>query len=136
MPAQTGNLRAGSLFEMGPDGYGYLIDQQEPGSTYAFHTSMLEGEFSGDPVQLEGAPVRYSLDKRIRVSQVQLLNLCPYRTARMRTTFHPGPGRPGTTGGNPMVRVIPIAGNCSREISCFFCLSTRIALNLSLFSSN
>jgi hypothetical protein len=59
---------------MGPDGYGYLIDQQEPGCTYAFHTSMLEGEFSGDPVQLEGAPVRYSLDERIRVRQVQLLN--------------------------------------------------------------
>lgn len=54
-------IRSGRLFEMGPDGYGYLLDDTQPERSYAFHTSMLEGSVSDSPTALEDREVSFTL---------------------------------------------------------------------------
>lgn len=35
------NIRRGRIFELGPDGYGYILDEQDPRRSYAFHLTQL-----------------------------------------------------------------------------------------------
>ena len=54
--------RLGTIFELGPDGYGYVIDQQEPGRSYAFRVDQLSGMAEAEArCQLDGRAVRFSL---------------------------------------------------------------------------
>jgi hypothetical protein len=57
--------RAGRLFEIGPDGYGYILDDSEPGRSYAFHVSMMRDPPLGfdreRALAWEGMHVRFSL---------------------------------------------------------------------------
>jgi len=56
------SVRRGKLFEMGPDGYGYLIDEANPSHIYAFHTSMIEGAVAeSEVVDFEDCVVNFTL---------------------------------------------------------------------------
>ncbi len=40
--------------KMGPDGYGYVIDDTEPGQSYPIHVKRIEGTFPPQLTELEG----------------------------------------------------------------------------------
>jgi hypothetical protein len=61
MAENKGELRLGTLFEMGPDGYGYLIDECAGGRSYAFDVSMIAGTSIDDPTELEGVSVTFTI---------------------------------------------------------------------------
>jgi hypothetical protein len=50
----------GTIFELGPDGYGYIIDQREPGRNFAFRVEQLL-ETAVAETKLEGRAVRFDV---------------------------------------------------------------------------
>lgn len=74
----SGSVRKGVLFEVGPDGYGYILDRSDPdlALSYAFHTSMLAtADLSNleKPVLLEGRCVYFQVVEGLPVN-VRLSN--------------------------------------------------------------
>jgi hypothetical protein len=71
------SVRRGKLFEMGPDGYGYLIDEAKPSNIYAFHTSMIEGSVpEGEVVDFEDCVVSFTLLNE-RPAQIEIIQFRP-----------------------------------------------------------
>lgn len=69
------HLHTGVLFEVGPDGYGYILDRTESGKSYAFHAGMLNelpaGTGAANLSELEGLRVTFTVARR-RVESVAL----------------------------------------------------------------
>ena len=51
----------GYLFEMGSDGYGYVIDESDPGQSYPIQTANIEG-LPKRATELEGRKVTFSVE--------------------------------------------------------------------------
>jgi hypothetical protein len=49
----------GKVFELGPDGYGYLLDAADLSRSYPFHVSMMAAE--QQPLLAEGCAVSFVL---------------------------------------------------------------------------
>ncbi len=68
-------MHTGVLFEIGPDGYGYILDRTEPGRSYAFHAGMLQqlpaGIGASTLTKLEGSRVTFTVARR-RAATVSL----------------------------------------------------------------
>jgi hypothetical protein len=64
----TSNLHLGKLFEIGPDGYGYIIDKTAQGRTYAFYIKDLATPPPAlkSPTALEGHSVSFRLSRNGR----------------------------------------------------------------------
>ena len=54
-------MKRGKLFEIGPDGFGYLIDLGTAGRSYAIHMSVVEG-VPVPQVDLEDAEVTFTME--------------------------------------------------------------------------
>jgi len=67
-------LRSGTIFELGPDGYGYILDNSEPGRSYAFQVDQILDLVSvvTDFRQLEGAAVSFRLSVNGQIEEVSL----------------------------------------------------------------
>ncbi len=64
--------RIGTIFELGPDGYGYIIDQQARGHNFAFRVDQLL-EPDAEETQLEGCAVRFDVASDDRTIQNVML---------------------------------------------------------------
>ena len=60
----------GYLFEMGPDGYGYIIDQADSRNSYPIHVNKIIGA-PAPGIELEGRSVTFSIENQ-RVENVEL----------------------------------------------------------------
>jgi hypothetical protein len=63
-------MHRGCLFEIGSDGYGYIVDETESGQSYPIHIASIEG--LPTPVTgLEGRKVTFSIENQ-RVAKAML----------------------------------------------------------------
>lgn len=67
----------GTVFELGPDGYGYLLDAADLSRSYPFHVSMIAAEQR--PLLVEGCAVSFVLAGEVP-SQLRIENSA-YRVA-------------------------------------------------------
>jgi len=70
----SNELICGKIFELGPDGYGYILDNKEPSRSYAFHLDQITGfnRAATASADLEGQAVRFRLSTDGHVQQVSL----------------------------------------------------------------
>jgi hypothetical protein len=76
------NIRRGRIFELGPDGYGYILDEQDPRCSYAFHTTQLTAPRSASDAarngmgrlegQQEGRRVTFQISAEGQIEQAWL----------------------------------------------------------------
>jgi hypothetical protein len=69
------NIRRGRIFELGPDGYGYILDEQDPRCSYAFHTAQLTAARNGTgrlEEQQDGLRVTFQISVEGQVERVWL----------------------------------------------------------------
>jgi hypothetical protein len=74
MRIMSNELLFGKIFELGPDGYGYIIDNRAPGRSYAFRLDQIAGfsRAGAVPSDLEGQAVSFRLSTDGHVQQVSL----------------------------------------------------------------
>jgi hypothetical protein len=74
MRIMSNELLSGKIFELGPDGYGYILDSKEPGRSYAFRLDQITGfsRAAAGPADLEGLVVSFRLSTDGHVQQVSL----------------------------------------------------------------
>ena len=65
-------IHHGYLFEMGSDGYGYIVDETEPGESHPIHTARIEG-LPTPVIGLEGRKVTFCIEHQ-RVEQAMLVS--------------------------------------------------------------
>ncbi len=65
-------IHHGYLFEIGPDGYGYTVDETESGQSYPIHIARIEG-IPTPVIGLEGRKVTFSVVNQ-RVEKAMLQN--------------------------------------------------------------
>ena len=73
-------LHDGNLFEIGSDGYGYIVDQTEPGQSYPINLTKIKG-IPSSVLDMEGWPVTFQIENQ-RVEKVMLAAKSPAPMAR------------------------------------------------------
>lgn len=70
------SLHVGEIFELGPDGYGYVLDKTAPGYSYAFCVDDMSGlaVAANTFKDLEGRTVSFRLTGDGRMREINLVS--------------------------------------------------------------